>query len=358
MKSRGRNTVKSILWIIPLTLLGGCTAANNAHKTEQVSSAIVQPAIIHDFSDVSYRPLDLSSEKKLSSAITASIQQMNLPGGTTPVVGYQLPEQTPYSVEIASLVNRTMNHGSLFYPEVLVLDKNYQTVDHLMADEMIYQPRQFLNPENVSTTLQINTGDKARYLVVYTTDELRQDTTALFNEAKAYAEARGQVAPPIPDIEAEHVSQGELLIRLTPITPDTVKAQQSMEVDSKLRMVPTVAHKAIKSDRNVEVMIDEAILHIQSKLKKGNVAGAMKLRQEAITTASQAEQTFIKAYGQDKTTLKLPGSPADNANAAEKVRHYFNSGIISALQSNDSNRALLLVDEAKRFASEMDRAFE
>ncbi|WP_157236955.1 MalM family protein [Endozoicomonas elysicola] len=349
--------MKSILWIIPLTLLGGCTAIDKGNHPEQPSFATVQPSIINNISDVQYQTLNLGSEKKLTRTINEAMQRMTLYGGVTPVIGYQLPEEAPYTVEIASLVSRTMNNGSVFYPEVLILDEKYQTVNRLTAEEMTYHPRHFLSPENISTTLQVNPGDSAQYLLVYTTDQLRQEKTPLFNEAKAYAEARGQVPPPVADIEAIHTNHGELQIKLTPITPETVRARQSMEVDSKLRMVPTAAHKAIKSDRNVEVMIDEAIRHIQSELEKGNTAQAMQLRQETLTTASQAEQTFINTYGQDKTTLKLPASPADNASAAEKVRHYFNFGIINALMSGDTSRALLLVDEARRFANEMDRAF-
>ncbi len=345
--------MKSILWVIPFVLLSGCAITTPSLPVKQQNSVANRKPVSH-LADVEYRTLAVNHKRQ--DSIDDHTQQFSLPSGTTPVIGYQLPLGGNYKISVHSLVKRKMTSGSVFAPKIVLLDEAFNTIRTLPAADMHYQPLYFLTPESLSIQFQI-IHNQARYMLVYTTNELRGKTTRLFNEAKAYAQNRGQTPLPIADIEAKHDNIGTLQIELTPIDPGAADARIRGATTALQRLFSEPARTPVTTNPEIERRIKAIGQNIKSELDKGNISQALLQRREAKAIAQYTEQTFINAYGKAPDKLKVPALPGDQSSQVEQTRYFFVAGVIEALKAGETNKALQLVDKARELATEADKPF-
>lgn len=98
-------------------------------------------------------------------------------------------------------------------PNVMLLDSQFRVTRLLGADDFAYVPAQGLKGDSLDARLRIdrlyldNPGNET-YLILYTSDAQMAGATVMEHPAKAYAEARGNQPPNIPDPVAKHGPEG------------------------------------------------------------------------------------------------------------------------------------------------------
>ncbi|WPC06854.1 MalM family protein [Pseudomonas benzenivorans] len=98
-------------------------------------------------------------------------------------------------------------------PNVMLLDSQFRVTRLLGADDFDYVAAQGLKGDSLDARLRVdrlyldNPGNES-YLILYTSDAQMAGATVMQHPAKAYAKARGNQTPNIPDPVAQHAPEG------------------------------------------------------------------------------------------------------------------------------------------------------
>ncbi|SDH62765.1 maltose operon protein [Pseudomonas benzenivorans] len=142
---------------------------------------------------------------------------------------------------------------SVLAPNAMLLDSRFQTTRLLGVEDFSFVPAQGLKGDSLDARLRVdrlyldNPGNES-YLVLYTSDAQMAGKTIIEHPAKAYAKARGNQPPNIPDLVAKHAPEG--IIKLV-LIEDQSGGQQAnsyvpprsigMEMGNQLPSVPAPA---------------------------------------------------------------------------------------------------------------------
>lgn len=142
---------------------------------------------------------------------------------------------------------------SVLAPNAMLLDSRFHTTRLLGVEDFSFVPAQGLKGDSLDARLRVdrlyldNPGNES-YLVLYTSDAQMAGKTIIEHPAKAYAKARGNQPPNIPDLVAKHAPEG--IIKLV-LIEDQSGGQQAnsyvpprsigMEMGNQLPSVPAPA---------------------------------------------------------------------------------------------------------------------
>ncbi|MEX6502244.1 MalM family protein [Pseudomonas zhanjiangensis] len=102
---------------------------------------------------------------------------------------------------------------SVLAPNAMLLDSQFRITRLLGVDDFTYVPAQGLKGDSLDAQIRIdrlyldNPGNES-YLVLYTSEAQMAGQTIIEHPAKAYAKARGNQPPNIPDLVAKHAPEG------------------------------------------------------------------------------------------------------------------------------------------------------
>jgi maltose operon protein len=102
---------------------------------------------------------------------------------------------------------------SVLAPNAMLLDSRFHTTRLLGVEDFSYVPAQGLKGDSLDARVRVdrlyldNPGNES-YLVLYTSDTQMAGKTIIEHPAKAYAKARGNQPPNIPDLMAKHAPEG------------------------------------------------------------------------------------------------------------------------------------------------------
>ncbi|MBY4677223.1 MalM family protein [Marinobacterium arenosum] len=215
---------------------------------------------------------------------------------------FQLPDAGSNTrIELRSLVEK----GALFQPSVLLLDSRFRPVRAFDSAAFPYQPAQMLTPDSLYGEISLRQSyaghpDNERYLIIYSSREQQQGETQLLHPAKAYAKAKGNEPPNVPDPIARHSAGGRLQLK--------VVAGRTQSLGETL----------------LKPLIGDA---------------------PAPAVAAPVANTPA-ALSEEPTEPALPETEA-----------YYRAAIDRALQANDLDRALRLAEEARRVGATQVRDY-
>jgi len=142
---------------------------------------------------------------------------------------------------------------SVLAPNAMLLDSRFHTTRLLGVEDFGYVPAQGLKGDSLDARVRVdrlyldNPGNES-YLVLYTSDAQMAGKTIIEHPAKAYAKARGNQPPNIPDLMAKHAPEG--IIKLV-LIEDQSGGQQAnsyvpprsigMEMGNQVPSVPAPA---------------------------------------------------------------------------------------------------------------------
>lgn len=142
---------------------------------------------------------------------------------------------------------------SVLAPNAMLLDSRFHTTRLLGVEDFSYVPAQGLKGDSLDARVRVdrlyldNPGNES-YLVLYTSDAQMAGKTIIEHPAKAYAKARGNQPPNIPDLVAKHAPEG--IIKLVLIEDQSAGQQANsyvpprsigMEMGNQLPGVPAPA---------------------------------------------------------------------------------------------------------------------
>ncbi|MDT4854685.1 Maltose operon periplasmic protein precursor (MalM) [compost metagenome] len=122
---------------------------------------------------------------------------------------------------------------SVLAPNAMLLDSRFHTTRLLGVDDFHYVPAQGLKGDSLDARVRVdrlyldNPGNES-YLVLYTSDAQMAGKTIIEHPAKAYAKARGNQPPDIPDLVAKHAPEG--IIKLVLIEDQSAGQQANSYV--------------------------------------------------------------------------------------------------------------------------------
>ena len=291
--------------MLAVVLTGGCASglSGNAKNTLTVSLQEDLPAgypvCCNSFSELPYQDLPLTGSVDIT--LDASSPVFEFSDGTSFFVAYRLPgEAGDLTVSLRSLVVKE----KVFQPRVLLLNAQFQPVRAFGNKAFPYHPAGGFNGDRFAGefSIELKGSDQVdtrqvnaeKYMIIYSSAEQQAGETTLIHPAKAYAEARGNEPPDIPDPVAVHSAGGLLIL--------------SAQWDSDHSGGEIIFRKAGASE-----------------------------------TGSVSEKTAVS----EKTT----GSEAIKGNdltVLPETETYYRSQIEKALKNNDVSKALQLGEEARR----------
>lgn len=160
---------------VPLAiLLAGCETTKGSQLVESGRNDLASVAVCcTTLAQASHQPLPVSQADGLLLVMDRSRQVFEFDGSKAFFVSFALPAfQMPYSIEISSLPQGTLQDSALLHPRVATYDADFKRLRYF--DEKTLRMR----GQQLERTVFINANDAAeRYLVIYGNDlDARQET--------------------------------------------------------------------------------------------------------------------------------------------------------------------------------------
>ncbi|MNB64974.1 maltose regulon periplasmic protein [compost metagenome] len=167
-----------------------------------------------------WTPVDQS--KTQSTDLSASGQQLNVPGISGPVAAWSIPANIgELNLTLTSIVDKQTN---VFAPNVLILDQNMTPSAFFPSSYFTYQEPGVMSADRLEGVMRLTPalGQQKIYVLVFTTPQDLAQTTTLVDPAKAYAKGTGNAVPDIPDPKARHTTDGTLKLKVSTSSASSV----------------------------------------------------------------------------------------------------------------------------------------
>ncbi|MEH6628051.1 MAG: MalM family protein [Motiliproteus sp.] len=298
MFSIKKNVRSGLVGLLLLTLCGGASG-----QSQRDSDAVVTPRAIALAALAKSHPCcarlaklpfqPLSAETDLKLSISADSPSYGFDSGKSFFAAYQLPAgNRSFEIALQSLAGKT-----LLSPHVMLLDSQFQVTRLLGSTDFEYRPARGFKGDSIDGEIRVdrsqpNNPGNESYLIIYTSEQRLQQQTTLVHPAKAYAIGHGNQPPDIADPVVAHTPVGNLKLKLT--------------VDS----------------------------------------------------IAQGAQTYIPTRSKQDLMVNPEAQPAVTAGvkALPETEAFYLKSLDNALEAGDMDRALKLVEEAKRLGIDSVRA--
>ncbi|MEC8918312.1 MalM family protein [Salinicola sp. LHM] len=292
---------------LALTSLAGCASLGSSDTpvapAKQSQQALDQATDCCDsLAALPYQPLEVGKSQPLALDTQAPMHRFE--DGTSYFQAFELPRtREPLTFELTS----TIANDQVFAPTVLVLDDDFQPTQRVTSDKFDYLSPNGFAGARLGATFDITPGPDAAYLVIYSNDTARQDTTQYESAEKVYARVRGFELPPGPDPVAEHTATGNVMLEseardaagglLTPILGTRSRSDNAptdIRTASSSDRQASTATPADAADFDYRRMIDAA-------LKAGDVELALDLAERAERSGHPGTRAWLAERLQTKT---------------------------------------------------------
>ena len=164
----------------------------------------------NQFSNVAWQ--NVSPSETLRTSLSERQRQAfttSFAGTASPIAAYRIPAgQGALQIKITSPVL----DQNLFVPNVLVLDSLFNVAATYPSSEFKLYEERGMQPHHLAVELNLTptTHQDYIYLLLYTTQQDLNKTTMIPHPAKSYAKATGKEPPALKDIEVKHSLNGRV----------------------------------------------------------------------------------------------------------------------------------------------------
>ncbi|MGI0117628.1 MalM family protein [Zooshikella sp. RANM57] len=203
---------------------------------------------------------------------------------------YKLPEEAnSLTITLYSIAGKTV-----FKPVVMLMDSQFRVTRLLRGNDFQYRPAKGFKGDSLDGQFRVDRSLPGNplnetYMVLYTTASDRQGETTLLHPAKAYALARHNQPPAIPDPVAKHSAVGVLQLRIE---------QERKSFGERADYVPpAVVYPSTASTPASKPALPETQHYYQQAinqaLAKEDMAKALRLVEEGERAGVQGIRTFF-----------------------------------------------------------------
>ncbi|KLV06959.1 maltose operon periplasmic protein MalM [Photobacterium aquae] len=291
--------IKTTLAALLIASLAGCAASPAEQAVKNVT--ITQPACCETFSEFAWIPMNGDS---IDFAVDEYSQVGNFAEGKSYFTGFVLPENVErMRVELKSWMRST----GVFAPKVLLLSPTFQVVDSYELSDFEVKPSDMLRLSSYRKSFDMNQATTP-YLVVYSPLAYREGSIQIPHPERVRAEELGLARPMVTDPTIQHQKFGSLELDLKPLALRSYRSHT------------TVPQKAVSQP----VETAESV--------------------EAVATVPAASMVLSNTAVQQSSAVNSPAM-------LPETEAFYNNQIQLAVEKKDIQRALKLMEEAKRAGS-------
>ena len=181
-------------------VLGGCTSLETAFPSSHSSlnqddakqgyEALASATLCcQRYADISYQPL--GEGKEINLTIDHASPVYPFPEGKSYFAAYRLPENKgSFTIDVSSFFAK-----SVFIPQVLLLDGNFNVTRTIKADAFKYLEPKLIRAEQYTSALTVDRSREGNvnnetYLIIYTPAEQLLKNSVVDSEEMRYAKSR------------------------------------------------------------------------------------------------------------------------------------------------------------------------
>lgn len=261
-------------------------------------------------------------------------QAFNFPTGKSFFRIFQLPLNATYlNITMESLIITTT-----FKPRVDFYNKNHQLVSTLKPIAFKYRDS-MMGEGKLMARITINNasaeqGREFAYMVIYTTDEARTETTSVVHPAVKQAKALRNNVPDMPNLQIPHSPIGTLNIAFK------FKRDEKDFTDELLEYLdnPLIGGKDT-NNRQENVVLANGTVYSTSSQSEGTTA----------VKSVDSKGNILDPDNSNKGSSHVQSAPVGSM--LKESEDMYNKLIIQAIKENDVAKAMNLVSEAQRAGS-------
>jgi len=297
-----RISVLVVLMIIAIT--SGCmsvmpTGAAGAMSTPFTETVSLDAAVCcNSLAEMPFQRLAPGADGEIKLDAESPLYKFS--DGRSYFAAFELPDFREESrIKVRSLISK----NRVFQPSVLLLNRQFQPVRVFGDEAFPYVPAKVLTPDSLvgEVVLRPNVAgrlDDAKYLIIYSNAQQQSGETTLLHPAKAYAKAKGNEPPNVPDPVAQHSAGGYLLVELESKSSATFAGKLLLPTTEPV----TTSHQTLgdstiagAEQTSLKILPETAAYYrqqVDQALAADNIDRAMKLAEEA----GRLGATEIRSY--------------------------------------------------------------
>lgn len=273
-------------------LLAGCSSISLTSPKDQYAGAFITIAeaeqalakkeiCCDNFSQLTYQ--EISDDEPLFIPITSDSQVYQFATGKSFVQAYKLTTKgSKIKLQISALITDTV-----IVPQIILLDANFNITRTINSDKFSYTEAKLLTGDVLSSDLTIYRSQKNNlknetYLLFYTTDQAKKNSTTIIHPAKSFAKAHSTVIPTIADPVIPHSSTGLVKIKI---------AKEGTRGDEENIYIPSIVID--QGNTLTESQYNQAIIKAVEAKELDNALRIVEQAEAAGYIA--ARETFIEA---------------------------------------------------------------
>ncbi len=179
--------LKNIFFLLLITLLCSNAYASTCSERTAVSDPVLRAfqkakVCCKNFSDFKYKSIGFGMFSSKLSTFRSGKKAYNFETGKSYFAAFELPEfESPYLIAVTSGPGEA--YHPLFYPEIMILDKDYQVIHE--TDEFTMQDT---GRSRIGAKISVESLE-AKYVIVKTTDKaLASCSSLVFTTGNQYAD--------------------------------------------------------------------------------------------------------------------------------------------------------------------------
>ena len=279
----------SMLAVLLGALLSGC--ASDAQVKTQLTPPTNAEVCCSDFSQFPYAQLNDNEELKFDIDLGSPVGTFTT--GNSHFAAFRFSDR---SAEMLVTLSSLMIDDSVFAPEAILLDENFQPVKTLKFEDFKVRASDAFTRTSYIERLRID-ASKTPFLVIYTpADELGKQIK-VDHPAKVRAKEFGEVMPMVTDPVYTNQLGGRLELEVETLKLRPYRAQPVV-APAAVAAAPVVAEtkKPTTQIRVQQETQDFYISAIQNAVKSGDVPKALSLLDEAkALNVEGAQEAFVRA---------------------------------------------------------------
>ncbi|ELV8624332.1 transcriptional regulator [Vibrio cidicii] len=275
----------SLLAVVLGALLTGC--ASDAKLQTELTPPTNAEVCCSDFAQFPYAQLNDNEDLKFDVDLASPVG--TFAAGNSHFAAFRFSER---SGDVTVTVSSLMIDDSVFAPEVLLLDKQFQVVETLKLQDFQILPSDAFTRTRYIEKFTTN-AEQTPYFVIYTpADQLGKQVT-VDHPAKIRAKEFGEVMPMVVDPVYTYRLGGRIELQV-----ETRKLRPFRAAEAVQSVQTPVVEKTIKAQPESQQFYLSAI---EQAVAAGDIPKALSLLDEAkALNIPGAQETFVRAVNQIK----------------------------------------------------------
>lgn len=278
----------SMLAVLLGALLSGC--ASDAQVQTQLTPPTNAEVCCSDFSQFPYAQLNDNEDLKFDIDLGSPVG--TFPTGNSHFAAFRFSDR---SAEMVVTLSSKMINDSVFAPEVVLLDSNFQPVKTLKFDDFKIQASDLFTRTSYVERVTVDASETP-FMVIYTPVDQLGKKIKVDHPAKVRAKEFGEVMPMVTDPVYTNQLGGRLELEIETLKLRPYRAQPVVAPAAAAAPVVAETKKPTTQIRVQQETQDFYISAIQNAVKSGDVPKALSLLDEAkALNVEGAQEAFVRA---------------------------------------------------------------